>query len=205
MPSCLNRHGTLRERIEEVVALSITQVADLSDIELRSLIAYMLKLHRQQEQIYQGKRAKIEALREMLRQIEEDVAQLNKFLLFHTRSSCAPPAALHNFRGERPMVASASPSRSRRMEVDEEQSSVSKFIYFWYLCSSTFRIYYRILGCLNAKNLSLLKEELFIRVRRKGAYYLTAFPTHRPSSRGRGIRTEDDGGCKLQPSFDPNW
>ncbi|VDM46771.1 unnamed protein product [Toxocara canis] len=97
----VDQPSTLRQRIERIVCLSEAEVANLSDAELRSLIARMFEIDREQQRLYKGRRAQIETLQEMFMQAKDDVERLLKCLPAHMKADIPPlPSSLPIFQSE---------------------------------------------------------------------------------------------------------
>ncbi|CAG9533437.1 unnamed protein product [Cercopithifilaria johnstoni] len=87
---------TLRQRVEKVISVQESEAINMSDKELRNLIARMCELSKEQQRLQRGRQTQFDTLREIYMEVKDDIEKLYIRVPVHLRMDLPlPPQTLH--------------------------------------------------------------------------------------------------------------
>ncbi|KAM3725330.1 Caspase recruitment domain-containing protein [Dirofilaria immitis] len=87
---------TLRQRVEKVISVQESEAINMSDKELRNLIARMCDLSKEQQRLQRGRQTQFATLREIYMEVKDDIEKLYIRVPVHLRMDLPlPPQTLH--------------------------------------------------------------------------------------------------------------
>ncbi|VIO87944.1 Uncharacterized protein BM_BM182 [Brugia malayi] len=88
---------TLRQRVEKIISVQESEAINMSDKELRNLIARMCDLSKEQERLQRGRQTQYDTLREIYMEVKDDIEKLYIRVPVHLRMDLPlPPQTLHS-------------------------------------------------------------------------------------------------------------
>uniref|UniRef100_A0A915PWL9 Uncharacterized protein n=1 Tax=Setaria digitata TaxID=48799 RepID=A0A915PWL9_9BILA len=87
---------TLRQRVEKLISVQESEAINMSDKELRNLIARMCDLSKEQQRLQRGRQTQFDTLREIYMEVKDDIEKLYIRIPVHLRMDLPlPPQSLH--------------------------------------------------------------------------------------------------------------
>ncbi|EJD75781.1 hypothetical protein LOAG_17144 [Loa loa] len=87
---------TLRQRVEKLISVQESEAINMSDKELRNLIARMCDLSKEQQRLQRGRQTQYDTLREIYMEVKDDIEKLYIRVPVHLRMDLPlPPQTLH--------------------------------------------------------------------------------------------------------------
>ncbi|KAL3983250.1 hypothetical protein ACH3XW_50415 [Acanthocheilonema viteae] len=87
---------TLRQRIEKLITVQESEAINMSDKELRNLIARMCELSKEQQRLQRGRQIQFDTLQEIYMEVKDDIEKLYIRVPVHLRMDFPlPPQTLH--------------------------------------------------------------------------------------------------------------
>ncbi|VDO81385.1 unnamed protein product, partial [Onchocerca flexuosa] len=85
---------TLRQRVEKLISVQESEAINMSDKELRNLIARMCDLSKEQERLQRGRQSQFDTLREIYMEVKDDIEKLYIRVPVHLRMDLPLPAQI---------------------------------------------------------------------------------------------------------------